>query len=118
MHSVPRCKQRFARSPARLAGQPPLAGYFKGARNRIDESDGRLAQRRGQVGGGALSWQSGTDGTSRDERTLRRGRETQSRPIVDRLGCGREEYAISAGEGGWTHRGSSSQFASEMGVRI
>src|SRR5437764_13448986 len=59
MHSVPRCKQRFARSPARLAGQPPLAGYFKGARNRIDESDGRLAQRRGQVGGGALSWQAG-----------------------------------------------------------
>ena len=75
-------EQRVARAAARSAGQPALAGHSEGARDGIDESHRRAAERGGQDRGGALSGQGRTGGDSGDEGLLRGGRQAQSRRLV------------------------------------
>ena len=63
-----------------------------------------------KIGRGALPGQSRSGRAAGDEGLLRGWREAQSRRfILEWLGRGREEHAVSAGEGGGPDRGAGSQ---------
>ncbi len=109
LHPVPRSKQRVARTAAGSPGNLPWQDILKALETGSMKAIGAQLSAADKLAVARYLGKAGPAVASGNERILRGRREAQDRRLIlEWLGRGREEHAVSAGESGRTDRRTGS----------